>query len=236
MADKIKFLKVRKVKNPNRAYPTDAGLDFFVPEFDKSFVADLKEKNPLVFGKSFNSVKYGGDIYLGVGNCNTNGTITMIDDNGKDAVEYNLTDVNDTLFKFDEEKGENYFLLNPHSRVMIPSGVKVRMSEPGRALIAGNKSGIATKHGIIFGAQIIDYTYKGEIHISIINTGTKSVRIYENMKIIQFVETPIFNSEVEVLDSSDSDEKGLEEISKSFYEGLKDDRGSGGFGSTDKKK
>lgn len=236
MADKIKFLKVRKVKNPSRAYPTDAGIDFFVPEFNKHFVKDLKQKNPLIFGETYDANRYGGDVYIATTGVTTSGTLTMSDEKGNAKVKYDLTDDNDTLFKFDEEKGENYFLLDPHSRVMIPAGVKLRMSEPGRALIAGNKSGIATKHGVVFGAQIIDYTYKGEMHISVINTGTKPVRIYENMKIIQFVETPIFNSEVEVLDSSGSDEKSLEEISKSFYEGLKDDRGSGGFGSTNKNK
>lgn len=28
----LKFCKVRKVKNPNRAHSTDAGIDFFIPE------------------------------------------------------------------------------------------------------------------------------------------------------------------------------------------------------------
>lgn len=227
MADKIKFLKVRKVKNPSRAYDFDAGIDFFVPEFDKNFVKDLKDKNPLVFGESNNSTKYSGIGYVGTG-VMTTGTLTMSGSDGNAKIEYDLDDDNDTLFKFDEETGENYFLLNPHSRVMIPAGVKSRMANPGRALIASNKSGIATKHGVIFGAQVVDYTYKGEIHISVINTGTKPVRIYENMKLIQFVETPVFNSEVECVDSTDVDEQ-------EFYKGLKDDRKDGGFGSTDKK-
>jgi len=72
------------------------------------------------------------------------------------------------------------------------------MQEPGRALIAANKSGVASKSGLIFGAQVVDYTYKGEIHINVINTSSKVVRIYEDMKLIQFLETPIFNSSIEI--------------------------------------
>ena len=102
------------------------------------------------------------------------------------------------------------------------------MSEPGRALIAANKSGIATKHGLVFGAQVVDYTYTGEIHISVINTSTKNVRIYENMKLIQFVETPVFNSIIEIVDENTP-------AGWCFYNGLLHDRGIGGFGSTDNK-
>lgn len=239
MADKIKFLKVRKVKSPNRAYQFDAGIDFFVPEFNTEFIKDLKEKNPLVFGPA--PTNYSGAQYVTGYMSTDHGTLTMNNGDGNEAVKYDLDDDNDTLIKFDEEKGENYFLLNPHSRIMIPGGIKSRMAEPGRALIAGNKSGIATKHGIIFGAQIVDYTYKGEIHISVINTGTKSVRIYENMKMIQFVETPVFNSEVECEESlfeyigPEKPGKPVSPGEEKFYKGLQDDRKDGGFGSTNKK-
>lgn len=42
----IKICKVRDVKTPSRANSTDAGLDFFVPEYSQKFVDDLWEKNP----------------------------------------------------------------------------------------------------------------------------------------------------------------------------------------------
>jgi dUTPase len=199
----IKFLKIRDVKPPTRAYEFDAGIDFFVPEFTPKFIKDLKEKNPLV-GKSVAKITW------------------------------DLNDYNDTFFKFDEETGKNYFLLAPEARVMIPSGIKSRMAKPGRALIAANKSGIATKHGLIFGAQVIDYTYKGEIHLSLINTSTKVVRIYEDMKILQFLEMPVFTSQIEVTNTVDPI-VDAEETEKTFYKDLQDDRGAGGFGSTDKK-
>ncbi|MDD5648965.1 MAG: hypothetical protein PHF86_00865 [Candidatus Nanoarchaeia archaeon] len=229
----IKFLKIRKVKNPSRGYPTDAGIDFYVPEFTPRFIKDLKDKNPDIFdpGVTSHSLPYGSGLVTSSSCC---GTITL--QNPPVVVTYDLDDKNDTFFKFDEEKGENYFLLPPHSKVLIPSGLKSRMVSSGRALIASNKSGIASKYGVIFGAQVVDYTYQGEIHINVINTSTKVVRIYENMKLIQFIETPIFTSEIEVTESNDFlSEGGLELESKNFYKGMITDRGDGGFGSTDKK-
>lgn len=238
MSEKIQFLKVRKVKEPSRAYKYDAGIDFYVPEFDYHFIKDLKKANTLVFGDPTN--KYTGPEYyntVGVGYVNGNtGTLTISgNDKSVASICYDLTDENKSIIKFDDERGENYFLLSPHSRIMIPSGIKSRMAKPGRALIATNKSGIATKHGLIVGATTVDYTYKGEIHLSVINTSTKPVRIYENMKIIQFIETPVFNSTIEVTESlyrHIKDEEPYCEKQEDFYKGLDDDRKDGGFGSS----
>lgn len=188
--EQIKFLKVRDVKSPSRAYEFDAGIDFYVPRFHESFLDDLLDKNQ------------NADLEL----------------------------------RKDEES--RYILLPRNSRIMIPSGIKCRMATPGRALIAANKSGVATKEGLIFGAQVVDYTYKGEIHLSLINTGWNEVKIRPGMKIIQFLEMPIYNSEVEVVSPEkmwNKNSKRWEDIEKEFYEGLQDDRGADGFGSTDKK-
>jgi len=220
-----KFLKVRNVKSPSRGFPTDAGIDFYVPRFDVKFIIDFKEKNPDLFPQK--SI-YDGASYVA--------TFTTQDNSAK--VEYDLNDKNDGIFKFDQEKGMPYFLLPPHSRVNIPSGICLRMYEPGRALIAFNKSGIATKLGLDVGACVVDYTYQGEIHLNLINTSTKVVRVYEDMKILQFVEMPIVTNPVEVTDGGEwmGDVK-LEDLQahKDFYDGMKKDRGTGGFGSTDKK-
>lgn len=182
--EKIKFLKVREVKSPSRAYEFDAGIDFYVPEFTESFLNDLAEKNQ------------GRDLEM------------------RDA------EINP------------YIAIPAHSRIMIPGGIKCRMAGPGRALIAANKSGVATKSGLVYGAQVVDYTYKGEMHLSLINTSDKEVLITPGQKIIQFVETPVYTSEVEIVEG---DSESMDEVTEKFYEGLQDDRGEGGFGSTDKK-
>lgn len=215
--DTIKFLKFREVKSPNRAFPSDAGIDFFIPKFDKRFIEDLKEKNPHFFAQ-----------YLKLPNDSTiiTNVTSYVSLEGSSAGS-SMGCQSCNYFGFDEDKGKAYFILPPQSRITIPSGISSRMAEAGRALVAANKSGIASKHGIIFGAQVIDYTYKGEIHISIINTSNEGVCIYEDMKIIQFLEIPVFNSEVKIVEGENNFEK--------FYEGLTDDRGVRGFGSTDKK-
>lgn len=127
---------------------------------------------------------------------------------------------------------ELFIVLRPGERILIPSGIHCQMENNDRALIAANKSGVVTKHGLIFGAQVVDYEYQGEIHLSLINTNKKIdhkgngfVVIVPGMKILQFLEMPIFTSEVEITENQTPNE---------FYEEVTT-RGAGGFGSTDKK-
>jgi len=218
--EKIKFLKIRDVLSPIRAFETDAGIDFFVPKFNKDFVDSFKGKNEDFFKDDNCCCKFNATL-------STSSTTTFQINNNmaSPAVSYDVNDINKSIFKYDEEKGKLYFILNPHSKVNIPSGIKVRMNSPNRALIAANKSGIASKHGLVFGAQVVDYSYTGEVHINVINTSTKIVKIYEDMKLIQFVETPIFTSEIEMT----SDPAGFY---KDFMTSKDKNRGSGGFGHT----
>ena len=222
----IKFLKTREVKTPTRGYPTDAGIDLYVPKFTSSFLKDLKEKNKDLFEKK--------EIINGFCITNSNsGTLVLSGGSDKfDKIEYDLKDENDSIVKFDEGKGKPYFLLPPHSRVNIPSGLSSKMMKEGRALIAANKSGVATSKGLIFAAQVVDFSYTGEIHIGVINTSRKIARIYEDDKLLQFIETPVYTSKIEAVDFSDlKDQSDYEE----FWAGVPKDRLAGGFGSTDKK-
>ena len=125
------------------------------------------------------------------------------------------------------------YSLPPGERILIPSGLKVSIPT-GHALIAFNKSGIATKKGIIVGASVVDEDYQGEVHLSIINTNSSSenyngevysidngfVDIIPGEKLMQFILVPVnYNAPEEV--------KELEELHPE-----KTQRGSGGFGST----
>ena len=111
-------------------------------------------------------------------------------------------------------------LIGPHQRVLIPAGIKTWM-EPGTALIAANKSGVASKKGLIFGAQVVDSDYTGEVHINVINTTDEEVKISTGDKLIQFIHTPILLSPIEEV--SETEFKALHMSSL---------RGEGGFGST----
>lgn len=134
-----------------------------------------------------------------------------------------LKDLKDKNPDLDYDVNNGIVILGVHKRILIPSGIHCQMAAPGRALIAANKSGVSTKHGLVYGAQVVDYEYQGEIHLSLINTGEHAVILTPGMKIIQFLETPIYNSEI-IVDSSNT--------VKTFYS-EETTRGAGGFGSSD---
>lgn len=169
----MKYCKVRKVKNPNRANSTDAGIDFYVPE--NITVEDLKDKSKEDCVPSF-----------------MNGYLDEI-------------------------------LLSPGGRVLIPSGVHVRL-DPGTALILMNKSGVAAKKGLVIGSCVVDESYTGEIHLSLINTSSHIVTINAGDKIAQGLIFDVRQSVPCEIDSIDE-----------LYDGFKSERGDGGFGSSGEK-
>lgn len=125
-----------------------------------------------------------------------------------------------------EDAGIDFFVPNnvepyavgPGSSVIIPSGIKVNVPN-GHALIAFNKSGIATKKNLQVGACVVDVGYQGEIHIHLTNVGTDIQTIHPGDKIVQFVLVQLGDPYVEVVQE------------KFLYEGVSN-RGTGGFGST----
>jgi dUTPase len=116
-----------------------------------------------------------------------------------------------------------YITIAAHGRVNIPSGIRSRIS-PNVALEAHNKSGIATRTGLIFGASTVDASYQGIIHISLINTTDRAVTIPLGMKVVQFIPRLIDTSDIEVCEGITMDE---------FYKDFEfSNRGEGAFGST----
>lgn len=120
---------------------------------------------------------------------------------------------------FRDENDEPAISIWPRQRILIPSGIHVQLSK-GMALIAYNKSGIANKLGLDKRAEVIDEPYQGEVHISLSNDSSESVKITEGMKIIQFLRIPVFTGPIEEIPT-------LEELYPT-----KSTRGKGGFGST----
>lgn len=141
--------------------------------------------------------------------------------NYNDQFEKDFVDKNPAIrYEVNNENASMKMWLAPGERVLIPSGIHTWM-EPGTALIAANKSGVATKKGLIFGAQVVDSDYAGEVHISVINTSKYDIYIETGDKLIQFIHTPVLLS-------------SIDEVDKSSYDFLHDksQRGAGGFGST----
>lgn len=123
----------------------------------------------------------------------------------------------------------NNICLGAGSRIIIPSGVHALIEPWNSELIAANKSGISTKKGLIFGAQVVDSTYTGEIHISLINPGEFPQSISAGEKAIQFIHTPILLTKVEQIPWDGYD--GFLNNAKHWSE-----RGENWQGSTDKLK
>jgi len=105
-----------------------------------------------------------------------------------------------------------------HSAVLIPSGLKFKFPS-AQMLMSANRSGIATKKGLRFGAHIVDPDYQGEYLISLFNSNDFPVLLQQGMKILQIIRVPVLVDEPE-------------EVKLSELYSETSGRGSGGFGST----
>tara|TARA_R110000824_G_scaffold396012_1_gene597198 strand:+ start:1154 stop:1594 length:441 start_codon:yes stop_codon:yes gene_type:complete len=111
--------------------------------------------------------------------------------------------------------------IKPGDSCLIPSGIKANVPE-GYALIAFNKSGIATKKSLHVGACVVDSGYQGEIHINLTNVSCKVQKIEAGDKIVQFILIPLGDYKVELVNENN------------LYEN-KSIRGKSKFGSTGNK-
>lgn len=100
--------------------------------------------------------------------------------------------------------------------ILIPSGIRVEVPK-GHALIAFNKSGVATKQNLQVGACVVDEDYEGEVHLHMVNVGDHPILIQPGQKIVQFILIPVNYSQIEEVYAIDR---------------RNTERGSGGFGST----
>lgn len=120
-----------------------------------------------------------------------------------------------------------YVIIKPHGRLLIPSGIKVLINPKESMLMAANKSGVATKDGLTFTAEIVDSPYTGEMHIGIQNNSPEEVWIplQQDKKIMQFIHVPILLS------------NPIEIPNEEYEEKAKDwgTRGDKGFGAHDNK-
>lgn len=109
-------------------------------------------------------------------------------------------------------------MVAPGNSINIPSGIIARF-DPGKVLIAFNKSGIAVRNGLQVGACVVDSDYDGEIHLHLMNVSDKHVFITPGAKLVQFI----------LLDYNPV--HAIIEVEK-FAE-RETQRGKGAFGSTD---
>lgn len=116
------------------------------------------------------------------------------------------------------ENPEYQITLGPGESANIPSGIKANIPK-GFALVAMNKSGVATKQGLQVGACVIDEDYQGEIHLHVVNISNSVTTVQPGQKLVQMLLIPVRYEEVVVVAESEL----FHEVSQ---------RGEGGFGST----
>lgn len=112
--------------------------------------------------------------------------------------------------------------LYPHEDVLIPTYVYSQFPS-NIALVAKNKSGVATKQKLDVGACVVDSSYQGIIHVHVTNVSSEPQFIEFGKKIVQFVPFLIDDSEPEIT-------TGM--TPKEFFGNTASARGTGGFGST----
>lgn len=141
----------------------------------------------------------------------------------KDLNEKNKN--NDYTFIYE---GENIIgiKLHGHSQILIPSGIKVYIYDPMTYLDAENKSGIATKKGLLVGAQVVDASYRGEVHINVHNVSNKSTDIMFGDKLVQFIHKEYRETQWEEINADEYETLANLDLQHGMV------RGEGGFGST----
>jgi deoxyuridine 5'-triphosphate nucleotidohydrolase len=108
--------------------------------------------------------------------------------------------------------------LRPDGSLLIPTGIKVKIPK-NHILKFENKSGVASKKGLLIGACVIDEDYQGVVHINLWNVSDTFVVIKAGEKIAQAVLYPVALDNPEIVP--------IEEL---YTETTS--RGEGGFGST----
>lgn len=110
--------------------------------------------------------------------------------------------------------------LQPHERVIIPTGIAIALP-PGYEAQIRARSGMAAKYGVVpaNGIGTIDADYRGEIGVVLLNTSNDAFVIEPGMRIAQMV--------IARYETVEWDE--VEELGETA-------RGAGGYGSTGAKR
>lgn len=106
------------------------------------------------------------------------------------------------------------FVLQPGERRMVPTGWSLALPEGYVALI-WDRSGIAAKNGITNLAGVIEWSYRGEYGVVLLNTSAEPYEVKAGDRIAQLLIQPIATAELQE----------VEELPPSI-------RGEGGFGSS----
>ena len=96
--------------------------------------------------------------------------------------------------------------LGPKTRIAIPSGIRALLEPQNSMMQVNNKSGRASKQGLIFTAQVCDSPYTGEYHLCVFNSSPQIQILHADQAIVQLVHIPIFITEPEEITLDEYDE------------------------------
>ena len=226
---KLNFAKVRDVKSPCKSYDA-AGWDFYVPE-NLNIKDFTKNVGIYVNDNLVNKTEVMSPTFL-LKNDDDKRELWIKFYQDKETKEIKYFNCNSRLTIIPEwnawiEHEHTYVKsidLDTNEKILIPSGIHVNLPK-NIFLKVDNKSGIASKRGLICGANIIDQDYEGEMHINLINVCNNTTIINAGDKIVQMIALfqPVMKEAAEF--------ESLEKL----YENSTSERGADGFGSTDKK-
>jgi len=231
----LTFNVVRDVQAPALGSEGAAGIDFYIPAYNKKNAVDIFVMNYLAYKQDFVtyvSVHFNYDRNQFVPELQkVEDLVTRVNAGTYQLTEDDYTFIFDYLDKSavyrDEMNSTNapYIELFPSQSLTIPSGVYAKFPK-GMALLALNRGGVATKDKIVRGACLTDSDYQGEIFLQLYtyDQSGDSKKISFGKKEIQLIYIP-YVSEFSVEMNTPLDKFYLEKTS----------RGNGCLGSTDKK-
>lgn len=106
------------------------------------------------------------------------------------------------------------FVLQPGERRTVPTGWSLALPE-GYVSLIWDRSGIAAKNGITNLAGVIEWSYRGEYGVVLLNTSSEPYEVKAGDRIAQLLVQPIATAELQEVDDLPASE-----------------RGAGGFGSS----
>jgi len=127
-----------------------------------------------------------------------------------------------------------YIYVPAHEDIIIPTYVKARIPQ-NMILRISNKSGVCSTQKFLVGAEIVDASYEGIIHIHLFNASNSNRFIEFGQKLVQAVPILIDQNEAETYyDNTIEDFKEFKNFVsvEDFYRDHPTQRGDGAFGST----
>jgi len=104
---------------------------------------------------------------------------------------------------------DSTLILEPGEIAVVPTGIRIELPEGYEAQVRP-RSGLAMQYGLtlVNAPGTIDWDYRGEIKVIMVNLGKKSVRIEPGMRVAQLVISPVVRGRFVVVESLSDTERG----------------------------